>query len=245
MKICIKCGEEKEENIDNFRLVKKTNKYRNFCLVCDKKRNREYYIANKPAIRARNKKTYENNKEAVAIYNKNYCIQNKEKLKEQHFNYYQDNKVILKEKQIIYNENNKEQRKSSQKNSSKIRRNSDPAFRLRGIISTRVGKALHAAGSSKKLKSILDFLPYTIPQLKDHLEKLFEPWMNWTNHGIHNKKEYDETNSSTWKWNIDHIIPHSSLLYISMEDKNFQKCWALENLRPLLAKKNIEDGNRR
>jgi len=30
-----------------------------------------------------------------------------------------------------------------------------------------------------------------------------------------------------------------------MEDENFKKCWALENLRPLSAKQNIIEGNRR
>ena len=29
-----------------------------------------------------------------------------------------------------------------------------------------------------------------------------------------------------------------------MEDDNFKKCWALENLRPLSAKQNIVDGVR-
>jgi len=30
-----------------------------------------------------------------------------------------------------------------------------------------------------------------------------------------------------------------------MEDENFKKCWSLDNLRPLSAKINILDGNKR
>lgn len=37
----------------------------------------------------------------------------------------------------------------------------------------------------------------------------------------------------------------NSLPYTSMEDENFQKCWALSNLRPLSAKQNNSDGVRR
>lgn len=73
-------------------------------------------------------------------------------------------------------------------------------------------------------------------KLKAHLESLFEPWMNWENYG--NPKNSDRT------WHIDHIIPQSKLLFISLEDENFKKCWALENLRPLCAKENQRKGNR-
>lgn len=41
-------------------------------------------------------------------------------------------------------------------------------------------------------------------------------------------------------WQIDHIIPQSHLLFETLDDENFLKCWALENLRPLDAKENLE-----
>ena len=94
-------------------------------------------------------------------------------------------------------------------------------------------------------KSIINFLPYTIQQLKDHLEKQFEPWMNWNNYGIYYTNLWNDNDPSTWVWSIDHIIPQSKLPYTSMEDDNFKKCWALDNLRPYSAKQNIIDGNKR
>jgi 5-methylcytosine-specific restriction endonuclease McrA len=43
---------------------------------------------------------------------------------------------------------------------------------------------------------------------------------------------------------IDHIIPHSTFKYISMDDDSFTRCWALENLRPLSSKQNNLKGNK-
>jgi hypothetical protein len=79
-------------------------------------------------------------------------------------------------------------------------------------------------------------------ELKEHLEKQFEPWMNWNNYGIYKKSQWNNDNMTTWTWQIDHIIPHSDLSYISMEDENFQRVWSLDNLRPLSAKQNNLDG---
>ena len=79
-------------------------------------------------------------------------------------------------------------------------------------------------------------MPYTQQQLREHLEKQFEPWMNWDNHG--------RANSNKKTWQIDHVIPQSLLTYDSMEHPNFQKCWALENLRPLDAIENLKKSDK-
>ena len=63
--------------------------------------------------------------------------------------------------------------------------------------------------------------------------------MNWDNWGCYNPKEWNENDSTTWVWQIDHIIPQSKLPFDSMEHPNFKKCWALENLKPISAKENI------
>jgi len=91
----------------------------------------------------------------------------------------------------------------------------------------------------------MDFLPYSIEGLKTHIENQFELWMTWENQGKWNKTTWDDNNSSTWTWQIDHIIPHSTFKYESMKDKEFQECWALNNLRPLNTKINAIDGAKR
>ena len=96
-----------------------------------------------------------------------------------------------------------------------------------------------------KQQSCWKFLPFSKEQLKQHLESLFEPWMNWNNHGQYKLKVWDDQDQSTWTWQIDHIIPHSSFHYSSMEDEDFKICWSLNNLRPLNSKQNLLESNRK
>lgn len=82
----------------------------------------------------------------------------------------------------------------------------------------------------------MQYLPYSMMDLKLHLESLWEPWMDWSNWG-----GYDP-NVRTWQ--IDHIVPQSKLPYSDFNEVNFFKCWALTNLRPLESKLNLEKGCR-
>lgn len=97
---------------------------------------------------------------------------------------------------------------------------------------------------NKNGKSISEYLPYTIEELKTHLKNLFEPWMTWDNYGFYIKNDWDDNDQSTWKWQIDHIIPHKIFKYESMDCEEFRNCWALSNLRPLSAKQNIQENCR-
>jgi transcriptional regulator len=118
----------------------------------------------------------------------------------------------------------------------------DPVFRLRASVSRAIHAALFLQGSSKQGHSCFDYLPYTPAELKFYIESLFEPWMNWDNYGQFRVKDWNDHDQSTWRWNLDHIIPQADLLYSSMEEANFQLCWALSNLRPYSAKQNVIDG---
>ena len=69
---------------------------------------------------------------------------------------------------------------------------------------------------------------YTLDDLRKHLEKKFLPGMNWDNYG-----------RNIGCWSIDHIIPKSAFNYNSTSDIDFQKCWALKNLRPLWHSDNL------
>jgi hypothetical protein len=104
---------------------------------------------------------------------------------------------------------------------------SDPVRKLRHYISARIRLALKG---KKNYCSVFDYLPYTIKQYKEHIEGLWEPWMNWDNHGK--------------KWHIDHIVAHSKFPYTSMSDPLFQKCWELKNLRPLEKIANLKKGSK-
>lgn len=144
----------------------------------------------------------------------------------------------------LYKENNPSKYRESKNKYVSKRMKKDPVFRLRLAISHSIIKALKSQSSSKNGVSCLQFLPFTIQELKNHLENLFEYWMNWDNWGIY-KLTWDDNDSSTWTWNIDHIVPHSTFGYASMNSEEFRNCWALSNLRPLAAKKNVFEGARR
>lgn len=151
--------------------------------------------------------------------------------------YYNENKEIW----INY------RRKNRQEINKKIRdrRKNNVKFKLRSTLSNKIYQELRKHLSCKNGKSILKYLPYTVEELKSYLESQFEFWMTWDNWGRYNLKTWDDNDVSTWAWQIDHIKPVSKFKYKSMKDEEFKKCWALENLRPLSAKQNIIEGNRR
>ena len=77
----------------------------------------------------------------------------------------------------------------------------------------------HALKSNKAGQHWEDLVPYTLQQLKEHLESQFTPPMSWDNYGTY--------------WEIDHIIPQNTFNISSPNDHNFKICWSLMNLRPL------------
>jgi len=119
------------------------------------------------------------------------------------------------------------------------------SYKLKSNISRSVREAIKIRGSTKGHRSILKYLNYSIDDLKQHLEKQFQPWMNWQNYGEYRIKYWDDNDKLTWKWNIDHIIPQSKFHFTNMQQIDFNKCWELKNLRPYSAKQNLADGNRR
>lgn len=121
------------------------------------------------------------------------------------------------------------------------RRQNDPAFRCRKTVSLMVNLSLKKQGSTKNGRSVSEFLE--INKMFAHLQSKYEWWMTDKNQGVYSPKTWDDNDSSTWTWQIDHIIPQSDLPYFSMIDNNFKKCWSLENLRPLNSKQNIFDGS--
>lgn len=117
----------------------------------------------------------------------------------------------------------------------RARRRADPLWKLRKNISIAIVNSLR----QNKEVSCFKKLPYSIKDLKEHLESQFEPWMTWENWGT--AKDYSKNNRT---WNIDHIVPQSKLKFNSLDDENFLKCWSLRNLRPLDAIENIRKSNK-
>lgn len=225
MKMCGKCGLLKDEK--EFHKNKHNPDGLHFwCKMCRKGETSSYLENNKEQISARKAENYRDNKSLYSKRNKTY---------------YLNNRQTIINKTSKYRQNHKTERNLQEKN----RYNEDGSYRLRKLISSTILKALKNVKSSKRGGSIFDYLPYIIQELKEHLEKQFEPWMTWSNQGNYNPQIWDDNDSTTWTWQLDHIIPRADLPYISMEDDNFKKCWSLENLRPYPSKFNIIDGSTR
>ena len=110
---------------------------------------------------------------------------------------------------------------------------------LYGCIKSNINARFASRQIDKEVGSTR-FLPYTIDELFVHLESLFEPWMNWDNHGLYDPNSQLNPNLRTWQ--IDHIIPDSYFSYEVPSDQGFLDSWALTNLRPLESKQNIYKG---
>ena len=98
---------------------------------------------------------------------------------------------------------------------------SNPKNKLRSRVTTAIGNSLRSNRSGRSWEKLVG---YTLVELKAHLESQFLTGMCWGNWG---------------RWHIDHIKPVSSFNFSKPEDPDFKHCWALENMQPLWARKNL------
>jgi len=257
VKVCNKCGQSKTENSDNFEWRSDTQKYRGLCRICVQKRRAKYREENRDKIRKADKEHYKNNADKIKRRTKKYASNNIEKVRETKRKYRKKNADKIKKRDQKYREENKEKiqqtiKRWRKENKEQLRikkakylrnrRKTDIQFRLKESVSNMMRIYLYRRNASKGGKSIKHILPYTIDELKTHLESQFESWMSWDNWGIYKPSAWDDNDSSTWTWNIDHRIPQSKFKYSSINDHEFLECWALDNLRPLKSKDNIING---
>lgn len=212
-----------------------------FCKICQDAKSIDFFRK-----RVRNATVYYESycltceKEYSKISNNNRYYKNIEQRKE----YREANKEKLALNNKKYREQNKDKLQAKANLNRNQRLKHDPLFKIRQNISNSINAQLLKNNGSKKGISCIKYLSYSIQELKEHIEKQFEFWMSWNNRGKYSIN-WDDNDPNTWKWQIDHIIPHSMFKYTSMEDEEFKKCWALSNLRPLSAKQNILDGVRK
>ena len=104
------------------------------------------------------------------------------------------------------------------------RHRSDPAFRLKGNLRTRLRQALK--GTYKSART-LELLGCTVEELRAHLEAQFKPGMTWENQSFHG-------------WHVDHIRPCASFDLTDPEQQRI--CFHYTNLQPLWATENLSKG---
>lgn len=233
-KICSKCG--KRKSFDSF-YKNKTSKdgYNVWCKNCLIEYNRQtreqrrsynqtYYAEHKGKEVAERRKYEEEHKDEIAClkqikiqewreahkeqkraYDKNYYTEHKEQRKA----YLRAYKLKNPDKEKIWAENYKERKNA--------RRLSNPKLRLDRIFDSVVWSVL--SGRNISNSRITEFVSYNSTELRQYLEQQFTSEMTWDNYGSY--------------WELDHIIPRKLFNYSDSSDEDFQKCWALSNLRPL------------
>lgn len=72
---------------------------------------------------------------------------------------------------------------------------------------------------------------YKLEELEKHLQSTVPKGYTWQ----------DFLDGELW---IDHIIPVSVFNFTKPEHEDFKRCWALENLRVIPARENMEKGAR-
>jgi hypothetical protein len=265
----MRCGCYKiDKNINEFSPYFHDKKgSRCICKTCNNAKSKKHRENNIEQVRENDRQRYANRNEEQIIHDKEYRKQyrethkedlakterswydkNKEYRKAYNQQYYQENKEDIIAYATAYNQEHKNERNAWLRVYVSEKRKTDIVFRVKCNVSASFNGYLKRYGFSKNKISIEVYMGkfgYTVEQLISHLENLFEPWMTWENWGKYDINTWDDNNSSTWTWNIDHIIPISHFEIKSEDDPNIIKCWALSNLRPLSAKQNIIDGNRR
>lgn len=209
-KVCSVCNIEKD-------LIEYKKYTRKKCIDCyntynrlNTKKKRKKLSAEEKIIRK--KETKQRNKESK----RNWNINNKEYIKE-------------------YNkkENIKEYRKNYRKNNKNIindyyvkRRKEDYLYKLTHNLRGRVIDELKKNGYIKKSRTH-EIYGCSFEYLKNYIEKQFQPWMNWDNHGLYN-------GNYEYGWDIDHIIPLSN----ATNEEELIKLFHYTNLQPLDSKIN-------
>jgi len=235
-KKCPKCGITK----DKLNFNKHKNRYdflQSVCKECNKNHrslhkktasfnNKVYRDKNKEKISIKNKEYVEINKKEITLYRKNYFHENKERdyLKRKEYTKVNKNKITTYQKDY-YNENKKRIIENGKIYSRKYRKT--PTGKLISFCRSSLSRILDIIKQNKNF-SLSSNMPYTIKDLKKHLESKFDIFMTWDNYGL---------------WHIDHKIPiihlikiykdkpQKELLNIVNSLDNLQPMWAIDNLK--------------
>lgn len=167
--------------------------------------HKKYRAANGEQILDKAKKYYMKNKNKK----REYVLKNKLKIA-----------LRMKEYRLRYEPLNKEKINFRKKKYNTKRYHMDKLFKLKKLVSSRFHKFIRYNRHTK------EYLPYSLKQLKEHIESQFTPEMSWENHGTY--------------WHIDHITP---LSWFKTEEELINKGWALNNMQPLPKELNMRKNN--
>lgn len=217
-KICRKCGEEKSIN-DYYKHSLGKDGHRNICKKCRNIQNRvpdrKYHNSKKAKEKRKDRSKTKEYKEKTAKYEEKRRFSEKRIKWKTEYN-----------KKYFTNPENKVKINTTKRAYKKERIKTDKVFLLSLRLGSIIRSTLKRKRYNKKSKTV-EILGCTYKFFKEYLESKFENWMNWDNYGKYNGK-------LNFGWDIDHIIPISSV----KTEEELIKLFHYTNLQPLCSKVN-------
>jgi hypothetical protein len=159
---------------------------------------------------------------------KRHYLKNREKRLQYFSDWQKDNRDRLNDYHQKWREKNIDKHREYKRKYEKHRKDTDPLYKLISNFRTAIYTVLKESNVDK-YGHYFDVLQYTPEELINHLEKQFKDDMTWDNYGI---------------WHVDHKLPITSFDIQEMGDKEFMKCWSLDNLQPMWGEENIRKSNK-
>jgi len=162
--------------------------------------------------------------ECQKIFKHNIYLRNKEnqlkRQKKKRENNLEEYKIYSKN----YYNNNKEKCNEACKLYKKKRRKEDSLYKLKENIRSNIGRTFRDKNITKNSKTF-EILGCDFETFKNHIESLWDNWMNWNNYGIDNLTKLEPNKT----WDIDHHIPVSK----GKNEEEIIKLNHYTNLKPL------------
>jgi hypothetical protein len=219
LKLCPTCNKTKETSEFNKNKTRKDGYQRECRECCHKHHNKHYQTKKSPRLK-------ENLKEGHKI-----CTSCKQELPLNLFKHGKGRFGVGANCKKCFNLKwNKYQKQTGQnKKHNKLKRQTNPQWKLKAILRGRYLDALkrHTSGGKvNKNHSAIELLGCDIEFYKQYLEQQFQPDMSWENHGT--------------LWEIDHIKPCASfdLTYETQQ----KECFHYSNTQPLYHSDNRSKG---
>jgi len=214
-KFCPDCGEERPFSEFGKRSDRKDG-FKPYCKKHTNERQKQYYHENPEFAdknRAASRKWAKDNPEKHNAKTKRWYHENEDNIAKR-------NKISLE-----WHSQNKERVRTRQRVYEKERYNSDPNYKLRKLLRSRIYNIFRsAARTGDKAGSHVKDLGCSIEELISYIEAKFAPGMSWDNHGT--------------VWELDHIEPLASF-DLTDRDQFLEAC-CYTNLQPLTIEEHLE-----
>lgn len=221
-KTCADCKIEKE-TIEFSKKTKNPDGLYNYCKLCKKIKDTQYYQNNKDKVIAKQTHYYQENRESIlkerSESGKNISYANKWREANPEINKESNRKSRIKYKEKI-KEYNKEYKASNREsiNANKREYLKNPINRLAKSCRGRLSDTLKSK-SFTKTKKFEQYLGCTAQEAIDYITAQFKDGMTWDNHGL---------------WEIDHKIALATAtteeqVYVLCHYTNLQPLWMAEN----------------